>query len=145
MYSSAAKIHLLVQKFEQAILPAEEWTHHAHLTVGLWHLQHYDEFESIIRLRSRIISLNNVHGTPNTAMRGYHETITLFWVWILKEYICRNNFRDIPECYNEFLSSKYQKAGLLFQFYTREFLFTVKARAVWVGPDIKELDFDAID
>jgi hypothetical protein len=144
MYNRIEDIDDLAGRFESVSITAEEWTHHAHLTVGIWHLLHYSKEESIIRLRSRIISMNNIHGTPNSATRGYHETITLYWVWLLDEYIRRNNCGHELKTYNDFLNSIYQKSDLLFQFYTREKLFSVEARAVWVQPDVKELDFDVI-
>ncbi len=144
MYTSIEHIEELIAQFENTTIPAEAWTHPAHLTVGFWHLLHYSKEESIIRLRSNIITMNKVHGTPNSATRGYHETITLFWIWVLEEYIRRNNCEHTLETYNQFLNSAYQKSDLLFQFYTREHLFSVKARAIWTEPDLKNLDFDAI-
>jgi hypothetical protein len=144
MFTTLEEIESLASQFEAASLPEAQWTHEAHLVVGLYLLLHYGREESIIRLRSRIISMNNVHGTPNSATRGYHETITLFWVWVLNEYIRKNQFKHEPAYYQRFLSSPYQRSDLLFRFYSREVLFSVKARAEWVVPDLAALDFDRI-
>ena len=145
MYSTIEDIDSLVQQFEEGTIPQAAWTHQAHLCVGLFHVLHYGREESIIRLRSRIILMNKIHDVPNSATRGYHETITLFWIWVLQEYIQRYDFSHSIEKYHEFLNSKFQRADLLFEFYTRERLFSVEARAVWVDPDLKKLDFNSMD
>jgi hypothetical protein len=144
MFTTLEEIESLVSQFETASLPEAQWTHEAHLVVGLYQLIRFGREESIIRLRSRIISMNNVHGTPNSATRGYHETITLFWVWVLQSYITKNNFEHNIQQYHRFLESPYRSPGLLFRFYSREVLFSVKARAEWVEPDLAVLDFERI-
>ena len=37
----------LVEKFRSRTLPKQEWTHEAHLKVGIWHLLHYSPDESL--------------------------------------------------------------------------------------------------
>lgn len=59
-------------------LPKENWTHYAHLRVGLWHAMRYPRAESLDLLRARISAFNQAKGGENTASAGYHETITRF-------------------------------------------------------------------
>lgn len=135
MKYSLQAIEDLNRQFDASALPAAEWTHEAHLLVGLYHLLHYGRDESIIRLRSRIITMNHIQGTPNSATRGYHETITLFWVWVLETYIQQAGATHHADVYQKFLDTPLSRADLLFRFYSRERLFSVQARANWVEPD----------
>jgi hypothetical protein len=68
----------LVESFRSCTLPKDEWTHHAHLRVGLWHLVRYSPSESLYRLRQNIMKYNIACGIENTDSQGYHETITQF-------------------------------------------------------------------
>ena len=52
-----------VQAFCACTLPKAEWTHWAHLRVGLWHLLRYDPEETLGLLRTRIRALNESHCT----------------------------------------------------------------------------------
>ena len=50
------------------------------------------------RMRAGIIHLNSFHGTPNTDTRGYHETITRFWMDRVHElYETRGNRETLVE------------------------------------------------
>ena len=77
----------LVKAFHSFTLPKEEWNHHAHLKVGLWHLLHYSPCESLKRLRQSIKQYNIASGVENTESQGYHETITQFYVWLINRFI----------------------------------------------------------
>ena len=45
-------------RFEACAIPEKEWTHAAHLTVGLWHVERYGRDDALTRLRSGIRRLN---------------------------------------------------------------------------------------
>ena len=64
-----------------------EWTHHAHLRVGLWHLLHYPPGEALDRLRDGIRLYNLATGGANTDTSGYHESITRFYVWVIARFL----------------------------------------------------------
>src|SRR5262245_9914729 len=70
----------LVRRFEACTLPWSQWTHEAHLLVGLWYLEHVPEPEATQRIRIGIRCYNLANGVITTPERGYHETITLFYV-----------------------------------------------------------------
>ena len=55
-------IERLAREFCDCTLPYAEWTHAAHLRVGLWHLLHYSPSESLNRLRSGIREYNAACG-----------------------------------------------------------------------------------
>jgi hypothetical protein len=82
----------------------------------------------------------------NTDTGGYHDTITLFWVWLLNEFWNRHSVGGVPfeRVCNQFLQSKYSDRGNAFIFYSRDYLFTKEARLGLVEPDIQPLDFEKI-
>jgi len=133
------KIETLVQQFQNRTLPKKAWTHEAHLAVAIWHLNRYAKAEATCLLRAGIINYNIAAGTENTATGGYHETITLFWIWIIYSFLIENKGLKINELISLFLASEYARKEILFKYYTKELLFSVEARANWVMPDLKVL------
>jgi hypothetical protein len=143
-YTDFQSIEKLITEFNTQTLPVVAWTHEAHLTVALYHLYHYEQAEATCLLRSGIITYNNAVGTANNANKGYHETITLFWIKIISNYlknITKTNSKDedfVTIC-NDFLHSKYAKKDYLLEFYSPEIIFSIFARAFWINPDKKDL------
>jgi len=86
-YDSEAEIMEIVEGFRSCTLPASRWTHQAHLTVGLWHLLNRPSDTVLDDVRRGIIAYNTAVGTPNSDTRGYHETITVFYVWAIRKYL----------------------------------------------------------
>ncbi|MBT28282.1 MAG: hypothetical protein CMO01_01385 [Thalassobius sp.] len=128
----------LIQAFENQTLPLDAWTHEAHLSVAFYYLKKHSPEESLILLRSGIISYNNSVGTVNSFNSGYHETLTIFWIWTIANYINLHPEHKIEE----FLVSKFAIKEFPFQFYSHEKLFSIEARAKWVEPDIRNLSLE---
>ena len=134
------EIKYLIQQFKNRTLPKEDWTHEAHLIVALWFVKNHTISAATCLIRAGIISYNVAVGTPNTATRGYHETITLFWIWLVDEFISKHPALEMDQLVATFLQSKYAHQATLFEYYTKELLFSVEARANWVAPDLKKLE-----
>jgi len=140
-YQQEKEIKELVGKFQNKELTESNWTHEAHLTVAVFFVKNYDYYEAICYLRSGIIEYNTSIGGKNTPMGGYHETITLFWVWLIHQYVKINPQLTILDLCNDFLNSKYSNKNLLNLFYTKDRLFSTYARAVWVEPNLQSMKF----
>jgi hypothetical protein len=134
-YNTEKEILDLVTNFRNCTLPVPEWTHEAHLITALWFNKNYHEFDAICYLRSGIITYNVVTGGQNTPEKGYHETLTIFWCKIIREFINKNRELALVDLCNTLFKSEWTSKELPLQFYTRELLFSVKARATWVEPD----------
>jgi len=72
-YQHLDEIERLAARFVDRTLPCPEWTHQAHLTVGLWHAREYPPAEALDRVRAGIQRYNLACGVENTTTRGYHE------------------------------------------------------------------------
>jgi hypothetical protein len=84
-YRSEEEILRLISAFEACALPRAEWTHQAHLTVGYWYLSRYPKDEATTLIRESIQKYNHACGVVTTKESGYHETITLFYVWLINK------------------------------------------------------------
>ncbi|MBX2870771.1 MAG: hypothetical protein KTR30_01690 [Saprospiraceae bacterium] len=142
-FEALTDIDQLVQQFVSQTLPREAWTHEAHLLVALWHLYHHSVDEATCLLRSRIISYNIIVGTENSSTSGYHETMTLFWIWVVDRFL-QTHEGGLLQLAATFTESKYADRKLPLLFYQGSTLFSVKARARWVEPDLQALDFSII-
>jgi hypothetical protein len=131
-YQNEEEINALVASFIAKTLPLPEWTHEAHLIVAIWFLSKYKIEEAICLLRSGIITYNQAVGTENSATKGYHETLTLFWAHIIAGFLERNKYKTLLETCNNFLLSEEATREYPLNFYSREVLFSTKARAFWV-------------
>jgi hypothetical protein len=139
IYRSPHEIDSLIHAFQECSLPRSQWTHEAHLTVALWYLFYDSESEAIDAIRNGIKHYNSVRGIESTKDSGYHETLTLFWVQKIRQYLAgelRN--RSIVNIANG-LIAKYADRTLPFSYYSRDRLMSAEARSSWVEPDLRVL------
>jgi len=129
----------LVARFRARTLPKAEWTHLAHLAVGLWHVREHGAERALELLRTGITRLNEAHGTVNDESGGYHETITRAYVCLLSEFIRRHPGLAVADCAQAALASPLAGKTALFRYYAKESLLSVSARKGWVEPDLEPL------
>jgi hypothetical protein len=138
-YEAAAEVEHVVAGFKAGTLPHAEWTHRAHLTVALWYATHHDAAEALDLVRAGILRLNAGHGVPNTLTRGYHETITRFYMHVVRHFVEREESGgDWAERANRLLT-RYGHRELPLRHYSEGVLKSPEARAGWVGPDLLPL------
>jgi hypothetical protein len=139
-FQSTHDIERLVSRFRDCTLPCAEWTHHAHLVVGLWHARAYPSDEALRRVREGIKRYNGACGKENSATSGYHETITRLYMTLIERFLNgAGDGLDLPTLVREMLA-RLGHRELPFEYYTRERLLSVHARARWVEPDLRPLD-----
>jgi len=135
----------LGSRFEACTITKREWTHAAHLTVGLWHVRRYGPDEALVRLRTGIRRLNESHGGVNTETDGYHETITAAYVQLLAGYLdAYPQQLPLSDIVAALLESPLASKQALLTFYSRERLMSTTARAVWVEPDLAPIRANAL-
>jgi hypothetical protein len=130
----------LVKAFEACTLPRSEWTHAAHVTVALWYLVHYSGEEAVMRIRNGIKRYNASQGVAMTMSGGYHETMTLFWIWAVARYLLLEGAGRSVEQLAEGLKDCLGDKNFPLAYYSRERLMSWEARLSWMEPDLKPLD-----
>lgn len=135
-YQSIAEIEAVVRGFEDCTIPPAKFTHRAHLTVALCYLSQSAFEEAATQMR---VGLNRF--LKHHHAQGYHETITLFWLKLVRHFLVDADasltFCDLA---NELLNA-YSNSQLIFDYYSRELIQTPEAKATWVEPDLRMLDF----
>lgn len=129
----------IVRAFVARTLPKSEWTHHAHLRVGLWHALQYPDAVALELLRGGISAYNEATGVANTAQSGYHETITRFYVHVIRAFLGTvDPGRPIDEL-AQALIEQWGDRNLPLRYYSPQRLFSVDARRAWIEPDLASL------
>jgi hypothetical protein len=141
-FQSAAEYTAFVEQFVARTLPKPRWTHRAHLVTGLWHLLHHSPEESLNLLRERIRAYNVAVGGVNTDTAGYHETLTQFYVTGINQWLTEHTAlrTDPPELARRLLATRFADKDFPLEFYSKELLFSIEARANGVAPDLKQID-----
>ncbi len=130
----------LAAHFTACTLPAAEWTHTAHLRVGLWHVARYGVAGALHRLRPGIGRLNESHGNQNTATSGYHETITAAYVRLIAAFLdAAGSDATTDARADALLSSPLADRRVLLSYWSAEALMSPAARARWTPPDLAPL------
>ena len=135
IYKTDEEIYLLIKAFEERTLQKADWTHAAHLTVGLYYCARHPFGAAKNLMSDGIYWLNDAHGTPNTETSGYHETLTVFWLKTVAEFLAESAGKSLAETANALIASCCD-AKLPLEFYSRELLFSAAARAHYVEPDL---------
>ena len=129
-----------VHQFQNGTLPKDEWTHEMHLIVGLYMFSTYKE-KALDEMRESIRQYNESVGTINSDTSGYQETMTVFWLWQIKqlcEAIGRFSFDEAT--IDELLfDEKYANRNSFLEFYSKENMMSTLARRQFVAPDLKEM------
>ncbi|MBA2707467.1 MAG: hypothetical protein H0U59_06665 [Gemmatimonadaceae bacterium] len=139
LFETTAQVRDLVEAFEDGTLPREEWTHAAHLTVAAWYLLWYGHGQATNRMRTAIRSFNSSHGIEQTPTSGYHETLTLFYMWSVRR--CLRSLPidgSIADLMNA-VCAELDDRNIPLRYYSRDRLMSVEARNEWVPPDLAEM------
>lgn len=136
-FADTREIAKLVENFESCAVPPAEFDHGAHLAVALWYLSELPAPEAIGRMRDSL----RRYTRHNNAESAYNETITLFWLKLVRHFLERADFsRPLVARANELLAA-YDNSRLVFDYYSRDLIGTPEAKESWVEPDLKPLNF----
>lgn len=134
-YETEDEILNLIDSFKATTLKHENWRHPEHLIVALYFCLNNDFSKALMEMRKGILKLNKAHGVETTLERGYHETLTVFWVRSVFDYLKENPNKSLVKLASEIIE-KFDKNYPL-KFYSRELLFSKEARFGFVEADVK--------
>ena len=147
-FSNDAEVAELVAAFENATIPASDFSHVAHIAVALSYLEKFSPEQALERMREKIHAFAEHHGARNL----YHETLTTFWMKLLDHVGAnyeldpsRSNLAaktEIPlwERINAIVA-RWGNRGPVDAHYTRGVITSPSAREKWVPPDRLPLPF----
>src|SRR5204863_8765112 len=90
-FATDGEVAALVSAFENATIPASEFTHAAHIAVALSYLDSFPPEQALELMREKIRAFAAHHGVGNL----YHETLTTFWMRLL-EHVANTSEVDLP-------------------------------------------------
>lgn len=134
IYNKENEILSLVESFENGTIKREDWRHSEHLTVALFYISNHDFADAYDKMRNGIFNLLKSFGVDLSKEMPYHETLTVFWLKTVEEFKDSKNGASILEICNE-LNNEFDKDYPL-RFYSRELLFSDKARAEFIEADL---------
>jgi hypothetical protein len=137
-------LEALLAGFLDRTLPAEQWTHHAHLLVGTMLARRMPQAELLPFLRQAISNYNVASGGQNTDSAGYHESITAFYAAVLGAYARRTAHLPLAQAAARLLASPLEDRKVVLRAYQPETLKTVAARLGYVAPDVAGFDAEAL-
>ena len=123
----------MVRRFESCEINPADFRHYQHLTVALWYIKEFPYDIASDKLRAGIKKLAAAYGKT-----GYHETITLFWLVVVRDFAeTADPMESISELAHRLVST-YQKS-LIAEYYSEELIASPEAKHRWVEPDLKSL------
>ncbi|MEZ5945644.1 MAG: hypothetical protein R3C13_07445 [Hyphomonas sp.] len=140
-FKSDTEIAALTAAFRNRTLPKAKWTHAAHWAVALCLIA---ENEAVARrdMPGMIRAYNEAVGGRNTDSEGYHETITVASLRAASHEIASASFgTPLHVVLANLMSGPYGKPDWIFTYWSRECVFSFKARREWVEPDVQPLPF----
>lgn len=130
----------LLAAFEAGTLTRPEFTHRAHLLVGLWYLDHHPLAEARRLVPDAIKAFNAIVGTSPSPRGGYHETITQFYLTVIDRF--RATWQGSPSLAERAnaLYARYGARDLLLRHYPEEDLWSAEARVRWIPSKIDPVE-----
>ena len=124
----------LVRRFESCAIKPEDFRHYQHLTVALWYVREFPYDIASEKMRNGIRRLAAAYGKT-----GYHETITLFWLLIVRDFAATSGSAEsLCDMANRLAASCTGK-NVINEYYSVDLLTTPEAKERWVEPDLKSL------
>jgi hypothetical protein len=129
----------LVERFLEASLSPHEWTHRAHLGVACALVMAKGTEATIDCFREVIPRLHSLWAGSREPGRGYHETLTVFWIRRISVVMSRlprgwsrlDRVVAIVEAYGDL--RRLDRA-----FYTVDVAASDAARVRWLAPDLAD-------
>jgi hypothetical protein len=141
-FASDSEVAALVSAFENATIPASEFTHAAHIAVALSYLESFPPEQALERMREKIRAFAAHHGADNL----YHETLTTFWMRLLEHVASTSNVdpsrrsvsakADLPLWRRiNLIVDDWTKRRPVEAHYSEELIKSQAARDKWIPPD----------
>jgi len=134
-YQTEQELEAIVRGLETCTTPASDFPHQAHLVVATWYLADSNATEALEKMRTAILNFLDHYKIEGK----YNETITLFWITMVERCLVKLPIHSsLLERTNAVVQSL-NDSRLMFEYYSKELLWSERAMKEWVEPDLKEL------
>ena len=134
MYTNPAEIIATVEGFESCRTGKDSFRHQDHLIVAAFYLQQLSFADAIIRMRHNLLQFLDHHEVDR---QKYNETITVFWFELVADVLSKlQSGATLVEKCNKVVESL-DNSALVFDYYSRQRVFSDDARKTFVKPDVK--------
>jgi hypothetical protein len=135
-----AEIETLVARFERCEVSHAEWRHREHLLVALAYIARLGAEAGGARFCDGLRRLNASHGTPELLDRGYHETITFFFIRKIGAIVAAAPpGAPLAALAADVIGALGDFRGAVRLHYSRERIMSWEAKRGWVEPDLAPL------
>jgi len=127
-----------IQQFEACAFPFAQWHHRAHVKLAYLYLTRHGLAAAATKLREGIRAYNAANQVPDEPTRGYHETITQFWLHIIAATVQQYGPLPTADEFFDFHPQLSEKKNHRL-FYSRELFMSPQAKREFVPPDLTDL------
>jgi hypothetical protein len=127
-----------VRQFESCLFPFDQWHHRAHVKLAYIYLVRFGFDIAGRKLRDGIRAYNAANKVPDEPTRGYHETLTMFWLRLVQmtaqEYGGRPTADEFFDFHPQLSQTKIHRL-----FYSADLFMSARAKTEVVEPDLASL------
>ena len=133
MLDNEESLSAFVAAFEAGTYPVAQFHHAGHLALAACYLRE-NGAAATGRIRANIRRYNEAQGGKNTGDAGYHETLTVFWLALVRANLPAGVPRlDVVR----FIVDTFAPRRDLFRdYYSFDVVKSKEARLSWVSPDL---------
>ena len=135
VYKSEDELLNIIRVFESGTIARADWRHNEHLTVAFYYAFHHDFETALDKMRDGIFNLLDAFGVDLSKEMPYHETLTVFWMRTIFDFLESQKEKSLVETANKVLEMCGDK-DLPLKYYSRDFLFSDEARKNFVEGDL---------
>ncbi|MBA4747143.1 MAG: hypothetical protein H2056_00360 [Sphingopyxis sp.] len=135
LFANDAAVRRVGEGLLARTLPRADWTHEAHLAACLWLVRERSDIAPEADLPAIIRAYNESVGGVNDDTQGYHETLTQFYIGVVRTHHGATGDQPLADAVNALLVAPAGQRDWPLRFYSRERLFSVTARRYHVHPD----------
>jgi hypothetical protein len=135
LFADDAAIRRVGEGLLARTLPSTEWTHEAHLAACLWLVRERRDVALEVELPAIIRAYNESVGGVNDDTQGYHETLTRFYIGVVRAHHADTAELALFEAVNALLAAPEGQRDWPLHFYSHGRLFSAAARREFLAPD----------
>lgn len=124
--------------FEARRWPLERWHHRDHIRLAYLYLRGMPFDDAADRIRAGIKAHNEAHGIPDLPTAGYHETMTIAWLRLVRLVLDEYGPEESGEAFCEAHPELMQKKTLRL-FYSKDRFMSAEAKRQFLEPDLAPL------